>query len=196
MSIYWGVTAPAPPRPSRSRTRWHQRPLRYSNDCASGCYATGRQLLLCGNRRTSEIAVLSELGTQVSTNCALCTGSVPPRTQDKLNNERLPQTQQVSCGLLLITSQSAQSTAFCKQTALRFGFSLASIDSVSVVNSLFVDRTATHGITGSHILSYRIRDRFSSPDISASPCCSNPASRPPKELGGIIDRLNVTVQWQ
>jgi hypothetical protein len=110
-----GCDGTCSPTPSRSRRRWHQRPRRYSYDCA---YATGRQALSCDKRRTSEIAGLSELGTQVSTNCTLCTGSVPPRTQDKLNNERLPQTQQVSCGLSLITSQSAQSTAFCKQTAL------------------------------------------------------------------------------
>jgi hypothetical protein len=36
--------------------------------------------------------------------------------------------QQVSCGLSLITSQSAQSTAFCKQTALTSSFSVASMN--------------------------------------------------------------------
>jgi hypothetical protein len=56
-----------------------------------------------------------------------------PRTRDKLNSERLPQIRQVSWGLSLITSQSAQSTAFRNQTALTSGFSIVSIDTAFMV---------------------------------------------------------------
>lgn len=97
-------------------------------------YITERRAFPCGTRNSSKKAGLSDLDTQVSTSCALCAGSVPPSTHDTLNSERLPQTQQVSCGLSLITSQSAQSTAFCKQTALRFELLLSSMSTPWVVH--------------------------------------------------------------
>jgi hypothetical protein len=50
-----------------------------------------------------------------------------------LKSEGLPQTWQVSCGLSLITSQSAQNTAFRKLTALIPGVLLASMDTSSFV---------------------------------------------------------------
>lgn len=96
-------------------------------------YATARRLRLCGIRRTSEIIGRSGMGSRASTISALCTGSVPPRTHDKLINERLPQTRQVSCGLSLMTSQSAQSTALRNQTAFTSCFSFPSIDTAFVV---------------------------------------------------------------
>ena len=59
-------------------------------------YATGRRTRIGWIRTSSEKCGLSGLDIQLSISCALCTGRVPPSTQDKLNNERLPQTQQVS----------------------------------------------------------------------------------------------------
>jgi len=51
----------------------------------------------------------------ISTSMARSLGIIPPNRRDIFKSERLPQTKHWSCGLSLTTSQSAHSTAFCKE---------------------------------------------------------------------------------
>ncbi len=60
-------------------------------------------------------------GVAVVTSIARSRGSVPPNVRAMLNRERLPQTQQRSCGLSLTTSQSAHSTALLREIAFSGG---------------------------------------------------------------------------
>jgi hypothetical protein len=87
---------------------------------ARSCRELAEALLLtrccAGKGRTSDNGASTGLRT---IRLARCLGSFPPNKRAMLKSDWLPQTWHLSCGLSLITSHCAQSTAFSNATALR-----------------------------------------------------------------------------